>query len=375
MDDLNCFIAGTGLGVLCRRRAIEYKLSRKPFGVFVADKHLSTLKTLIEEREQREQEKEQRKREKEERAKEEQRKHEERVAKVKADFPKLANSDVDRCVTALKASRLYMALDDVPLDFLTKEELDELKLLPLKKVEAAPLLVTEEGATVTELFRAKLPKEEVAVASSKVHAEAVERGFSPQRALWAANKLVKIIDAKHVSKSELYGFKNRLLNHWSQYCVESRIARDESKECWTCDGMGFDFSGDECDRCDGTGFYICRVLYEARYRFPGDEKTYCFHTYDKPPKLSDEKGADKPSYGFRFSKAERSSIPFDFHQLLRFLRHETKRLDQIAEEEALAKWKQRWQEAGLPPLKEWVKVGRIQQVLRDIEAIAAVQAV
>lgn len=118
--------------------------------------------------------------------------------------------------------------------------------------------------------------------------------------------------------SEVYTLKDHWIGANQSNLIEGKITRVENKICWSCDGSGiYDdaFSDDECDdmcfKCDGSGIYSSRTLYEHNFNI--DEQVFCFHSYVRPDKLSEEKGADLTNYGRPFDKSE---LPLPPQQLI-----------------------------------------------------------
>lgn len=169
---------------------------------------------------------------------------------------------------------------------------------------------------------------------------------------------------------QVYDLKDRLLVYWSDFLVDGRISRDESKSCWSCGGTGY-VRGTECYRCDSSGWYSSRVLYEVRYRFPGDGREYCFHTYTRPSSVSNTPGADLPTYGHRFTDEERRSLPFGFHDLLGIVRHEAKLLEQAAEQRRRDALQERWSAYRLPPLTPRASLATVEQCLGLVAELTA----
>lgn len=255
-------------------------------------------------------------------------------------------------------------LSDAPLNCLTDEEIADLHLV---RGHQSGVLLDNEGITVIPLYVASLPKDESSETPEQVHRRAIELGFSSHKALWAANKLVKMVELP--PKREVYDLKDKLLQHWKDHLVDGRIAREESKTCWDCGGSGENSYGEDCDRCFGTGIYSCNTLYESRYQFSGDERIYCYHGYTKPEKLSDEPGADKRSYGYRFSPDERKAILFGLRDLIRIMKHELVLLEEIAERRKREALVTKWKARGLPELGPNKPEAKIRQCLTLIDQL------
>lgn len=160
-------------------------------------------------------------------------------------------------------------------------------------------------------------------------------------AIWIANRLVK--DKAPSTRRKFYSIKDEWLKRHADDVIEGRIAREEAKPCWTCEGTGevgqqecwdcdggYRWNGDECWTCDGlgtvgpecpkccgTGVYQSRHLYEHRLVVAGT--TYSFHSYIKPPNLSEEPGADLEQYGGRFTDDELKELALPMSGLLKVL--------------------------------------------------------
>lgn len=158
-------------------------------------------------------------------------------------------------------------------------------------------------------------------------------------AIWIANRLVK--DKAASTRRKFYSIKDEWLKRHADDVIEGRIARKEIDECWTCDGTGkieyeydeydeydYDYEYDDddddeydgeyvCPKCCGTGVYQSRHLYEHRLVVAGT--TYSFHSYIKPPNLSEEPGADLEQYGGRFTDDEFKELALPMSGLLKVL--------------------------------------------------------
>ncbi len=142
------------------------------------------------------------------------------------------------------------------------------------------------------------------------------------RSVWVANRLAKLDAAL---RRQFYALKDRFLALHADCLVEGRVARVERKRCWGChgtgvyqgrsrsddwdeyDGIGDEYADDTCRRCWGTGVYRSATLYEWRLNIAG--RPYCFHSYAKPPAVSDTPGADLDDYGRRFTDADLTGLP------------------------------------------------------------------
>ena len=93
--------------------------------------------------------------------------------------------------------------------------------------------------------------------------------------------------AKHDSctgphRDEIYGLKGDLVEllYKHGYCTDCYLHTTElpAKECWTCDGDGYHWSGEECRKCGGTGIYLPpKTLVFVCFRFAVGGIAYCWH--------------------------------------------------------------------------------------------------
>ena len=330
-------VRGERLQPICRKLKIRFaqallgwggtKRFPKPLhnGVVVSVRSAPRLRLALSEREQRATLRREREQAKEKLRVTEQLEKQRQAFRDK--FPNAIDETVEKFFTN---GSVYATLEEVPLGKLLPQEIEDLRLSISDEVG---VLLTDGGATVVPLFSANLPEDDSPNTSDEeTHRRAMELGFTPQKALWALNKFVKIV--RFPPKQLVYPLKDNLIGYWSEYLIDGRIARHESKVCWSCNGSGIHWSDEECFDCGGSGYYSYQILYEVRYRFPGDERVYCFHTYKKPAHLTDEPGADQRSYGYRFSSEDRKQLLFGFHDLLRVVRHELKLLTDVAMDQA-----------------------------------------
>lgn len=278
-------------------------------------------------------------------------------------FPAASEATIEKYAYGFISS--YDSFDDVPINKLTEQEIQELELA---QEAQCGVVLTDNGSTITPLFSARIPKNETNETPEQVHRRAIEAGFPVHKALWAVNKIVKLVT--FAPKREVYDLKDKLLRHWADFLIEGRIARNENRECWDCDGTGEGNCGDDCYHCDGTGINTSNTLYESRYQFTGDERLYCYHGYSKPEKLSNQPGADKKFYGHRFTREERKSIPFAFHELMKMLQHEITLLEKAAKLRERDDVLQQWNEFGLPPIRPEVATSEIRKCLTLIMTIS-----
>ena len=281
-------------------------------------------------------------------------------AEQRAAFASLfPNALEDTIATYAHSNHVFDSFDAIPIDFLTEEEMADLDLI---KGYRSGVLLMDGGNTVVPLFRATLPRTDSSETPEEVHRRAMELGFSTPKVLWAANKLIKMVEIP--PQRDVYALKDKLLQHWQEHLVEGRIARAETRDCWHCHGDGSD-----CRHCDGDGIYSSRTLYESRYQFPGDERVYCYHGYTKPEKLSDEPGADKRSYGFRFTPQDRKSIPFGLHDLIKIMKHELVLLEEAKKQRQHNEMLVRWNAKGLPAIRPDMPETKIRECLNLIDQL------
>ncbi len=372
-------IRGARLQPLCRKCGIEYANARvgwggtrkhpKPIldGVVVKVGCATRLRTAVAERDQRSavrRERENRKQDKEKQKLEHERamQMEQKRSSFRETFPAATDAIVEKFING---TLVFATVEEIPLNILSLQEIKELQLISHQE---CGVLLTNGGATVVPLFTAIIgPDESSESTNEDVHGRAVNLGFTAQRALWALNKLVKTV--QRPPKKEVYSIKDQLLAYWSEYLIEGRVVRSESKSCWTCDGSGVGQFGGDCDKCFGSGVYSSSTLYEVRYKFPDDERTYCYHTYSKPASLSDEPGVNKPSYGGRFTPDDRKQVPFSFHDLMRIVRHEMTLNEEVAKERERVKMLNQWSQFGLPPVRSDANTPQIRKCLKLIEQL------
>lgn len=236
--------------------------------------------------------------------------------KLRADFvhqfPKASQETVDRYHNSL--CEVYDSIEDVPLEIFTLEEIEELGFRCGMAVHA--VVLEKEGALVRPLFTAALTEY---TKTNDLTKRIEQEKMTPQCALRIANKMVKMV-AHHRSK-EVYKVKNLLIEMWSDYLIEGRLARMEKRECYNCNGWS------KCRSCGGTGIYSQRALYEHIFRFPGEARSYSFHSYQRPKSVSEIKGADKKQFGYRFMEEERRLVlRFHFEEILQIVKSEAARL-------------------------------------------------
>ena len=373
-------IRGARLQHLCRKLGIQYadalvgwggtQKYPKPIldGVVVRVDCAARLRTAVTERDQRSAVR--REREKRKQVNEEQKLEHERAMRMeqkrvafREKFPAASDANVEKFING---TRVYATVEEVPLNNLSLQEIEELHLIPDQE---CGLLLSDAGETVVPLHSAMIgPDESSESTNEDVHGRAINLDFTPQKAIWVLNKLVKIVQSP--LKKEVYSIKDRLLVYWSDFLVEGRAVRVESKPCWTCGGSGEGRYGDHhCYECCGSGVYRSSTLYEVRYKFPGDERTYCYHTYCKPVLVSDLPGVNKDSYGGRFTSDDRKQLPFGFHDLMRIVRHEITLNEEAAKERERLNILNQWSQFGLPPVRPNVNLPEIRKCLKLIEQL------
>lgn len=367
IPDGNQHIKGKRLQPLCRKLDIQYanalvgwtgtKKYPQPEldGVVVSFDSAPKLIQAITERDERTQ-----KRQLRQAKKQQQLLEQKRAEQRQAFFHKYPNASEETIAAYSHSDHVFDSFDAIPLSLLTEEEIADLHLV---KVHRSGVLLLDGGKTVVPLFRATLPKDDSSATPEEVHRKAMAMGFSAPKALWAANKLVKMLELP--PKREVYDLKDKLFQHWREHLVEGRIARNEVRECWHCDGKG------DCWHCGGDGVYSSKTLYESRYQFPDDERIYCFHRYTKPEKLSDEPGADKRSYGYRFTPDERKAFPFGFHDLIKIMKYELVLLEEAKKRKQHDELLGQWRELGLPAIKPDKPDTQIRQCLMLIHQLIA----
>lgn len=209
-------------------------------------------------------------------------------------------------------STIYESANAIPIEWMCSSDWRRLGYR-VQATTAGRYLVTAQGSRVVRLFNSyqveatQSHRRTWSAAQLWDHYQA--RGLSVMHAMWAANRLVKIVQGQ---KWEFYQLKDRFLNTHQHLLVEGRFVRSETKECWDCDG---DFGW--CERCDGTGIYSQRTLYEHILDDQG--KRYSFHSYSRPRALSEARGADLPAYGRRLKR--RDQIPYRISEYLLMLKH------------------------------------------------------
>ncbi|MCG3208643.1 MAG: hypothetical protein FOGNACKC_02255 [Anaerolineae bacterium] len=89
----------------------------------------------------------------------------------------------------------------------------------------------------------------------------------------------------------IYELKNKLVQSLYEqgYCVTASI-QQQRLPCWSCDGTGEYWTGEECWKCDGTGVYASHQLYLFVFEVSG--RRYVWHQparwVDWPVELTDE---------------------------------------------------------------------------------------
>lgn len=118
------------------------------------------------------------------------------------------------------------------------------------------------------------------------------------QAIRFANRLQKV---KRIS--EFYPLKDRWIVANQDRLVEGRVARVESRHCWSCGGTGEYYGDDDCDRCGGTGIYSSKTLYEHEFLICGTR--FHFHSYARPEvALAEGTGKNDKPFGRPFLSEE-----------------------------------------------------------------------
>jgi hypothetical protein len=127
------------------------------------------------------------------------------------------------------------------------------------EIETDYVVITDSGAVVTPLFRAKIPAYHP---STDLLDRVVEHGLKPRKALWVANKLVKIVSFQFRKRFET--IKEKLLDAWSDnqlYSFDSYRVRDVPTPMEVDDVENDSYSrfGDE-DRILASKFHLVELM-------------------------------------------------------------------------------------------------------------------
>ena len=87
--------------------------------------------------------------------------------------------------------------------------------------------------------------------------------------------------------------------------------------CPSCHGKGY-VEG-KCPDCNGAGQYYTGTLFLWRFNING--QPYSFHSYRKPPKIEEELGEDKETFGGQFTKEELQVLKLPQSGLVKMLRY------------------------------------------------------
>lgn len=144
-------------------------------------------------------------------------------------------------------------------------------------------------------------------------------------AVFTGNRLVKINSCRN-TRRRFYEVKDYWIRDHQEHLTRGRIARVETRKCWTCDGSGmaydYCFSGeDQCERCEGTGIYSERNLY--LHEFLIEAMPFKFHSYTQPARLDEERAEDCENYGTPFTEDEEKQLPLPLSGVLQMLRYVT----------------------------------------------------
>lgn len=173
------------------------------------------------------------------------------------------------------------------------------------------LLCLAKGARVIPLFAGRQVRSTrsrwASASPERLWARYCALGLGLAHAIWAANKLIKILSVDLVTSRAIYNIKDRFIESSQDFLVEGRVAREEVKHCWSCQGLRY-----HCHRCSGTGIYSSRILYEHILEMDG--RAWSFHSYFKPRTVSDTRGADLKRYGKRLSRSDRIPLRLPEYQ-------------------------------------------------------------
>lgn len=85
---------------------------------------------------------------------------------------------------------------------------------------------------------------------------------------------------RHPITDEIYRLKNALIKHLYQCGYATEVSLHYQKRvCYSCDGTGEFWTGEECRKCDGTGVFAVTKLYG--FRFCIDGRSYAWHQLAK----------------------------------------------------------------------------------------------
>jgi hypothetical protein len=205
---------------------------------------------------------------------------------------------------------VYTSAKEIPIDKLTQTDWRRLGCRVTAE-QARSYVVTGGGVRVVALFspwdvtETRSPRSNWT--AERLWQEYQSRRLNVAHAVFAANRLVKVFPE---NRRSFYPIKDQFLRIKQDHLVEGRFVRTETRQCWSCDG-----DDDWCDRCGGTGIFAERDLYEHLVEFDG--VTYSFHSYVRPSRLGETRGADLPRYGRRLKPTDK--IPYRIGEYLKML--------------------------------------------------------
>lgn len=130
------------------------------------------------------------------------------------------------------------------------------------------------------------------------------------RAVWAANKLVKL--ASRSTRIKFYSIKGEFVR---RHADEAYIVREEVKTCYACD-EGVTPDGDLCDHCDGFGVYSRKTLYAHQFKVAGT--IYRLHGYSTPRVILPK--PDEPERdGYTFTVEENATLALPVSGFMKLL--------------------------------------------------------
>lgn len=106
-------------------------------------------------------------------------------------------------------------------------------------------------------------------------------GSLPQAAewMWRLNVFARSA-GRHSIVDQIYSLKNDLIQYLYQngYSTEARL-HQQKRYCYSCDGTGEYWTGDDCWKCNGTGIFSITKLYAFRFDVSG--RRYGWHQLEK----------------------------------------------------------------------------------------------
>ncbi len=92
------------------------------------------------------------------------------------------------------------------------------------------------------------------------------------RALFKLNRHAR---ASHADRDNIHLLKNQLLRLFCQKLPYTARTQIQKRYCYSCDGTGEYWTGEECYHCGGTGVYSTNRLY--LFTFDVDGRKYSWH--------------------------------------------------------------------------------------------------